>query len=110
MYLSDKFMRVFVLFDLPTNTKKERAAASQFRNSLLKRGFYMLQFSVYVKLCSGYESAKLLENNIANFVPKSGAVRTMLITEKQYASMRIMLGPKLYQESMFDSDDSLVFF
>jgi CRISPR-associated protein Cas2 len=43
-------MWVMVLFDLPTETKKERRDASKFRKSLLNDGFIMFQFtSVFVK-------------------------------------------------------------
>ncbi len=36
---------VFVLFDLPVGTKKERKAATKFRHSLLDLGFEMSQYS-----------------------------------------------------------------
>ena len=106
---SDKFMRVFVMFDLPTNTKAERAVANQFRGSLLKRGFYRLQYSVYVKICNGHESAKNVEKSIEMFVPSKGAVRIMVVTEKQYAAMSVILGPKCYQESFFENGSILFF-
>ena len=41
-------MWLFVFFDLPVTTKKERKDATQFRKSLEKDGFSMMQFSVYV--------------------------------------------------------------
>lgn len=41
-------MRLFVMFDLPTNTAAERKAAGKFRNFLLKDGFYMMQYSIYI--------------------------------------------------------------
>ena len=43
-----KIMWLFVFFDLPTNTKTERKAASGFRKKLLKDGFTMMQYSVYI--------------------------------------------------------------
>ena len=47
-------MRVAVFFDLPTNTKAERRAATQFRKFLLDDGFDMLQYSVYARLCPNH--------------------------------------------------------
>ena len=38
-----RIMWLFVLFDLPTNSKKERKSASGFRKNLLKNGFTMMQ-------------------------------------------------------------------
>lgn len=109
MNLSDKFMRLFVMFDLPTDTKGQRRQATQFRNSLIKRGFYMFQYSIYVKVCNNAEAAKLAEVSVERIIPDEGAVRTMIVTEKQYSNMNILLGSSLYQETFF-KDDSLLFF
>jgi CRISPR/Cas system-associated protein endoribonuclease Cas2 len=43
-----RIMWLFVFFDLPTETKKDRRNAQQFRKNLLKDGFTMMQFSVYM--------------------------------------------------------------
>ena len=43
-------MRIIVFFDLPVKTKKERRNATQFRNFLIKDGFYMMQYSVYARV------------------------------------------------------------
>lgn len=48
-----KYMRLIVMFDLPTGTVGERRAANQFRHFLLHDGYYMMQFSIYVRLCNG---------------------------------------------------------
>lgn len=39
-------MWVMVLFDLPTETKKDRKIYSDFRKKMLKDGFVMFQFIV----------------------------------------------------------------
>lgn len=52
-------MWLFVFFDLPVETKKERKAASDFRKTLMKDGFSMLQFSVYNRHCASDESAQV---------------------------------------------------
>ena len=44
-------MWLFVFFDLPTNTKKERKDAAHFRKALEKDGFSMMQYSVYIRQC-----------------------------------------------------------
>ena len=38
-----KYMWIYVMFDLPTNTKKQRKDAADFRKTLVKDGFSMLQ-------------------------------------------------------------------
>ena len=50
-------MRLLVLFDLPTKTKKERFIANKFRRLLIKDGYHMLQLSIYSRLCKGQDTA-----------------------------------------------------
>lgn len=85
-------MRLIVMFDLPVRTKTERRAAAQFRQFLLKDGYYMMQFSVYVRLCSGMEAANKHRMRLLRMIPKAGSVRTLLITERQFERMEILCG------------------
>ena len=59
-----KIMWLFVFFDLPTNTKKERHDAAVFRKRLLGDGFTMMQYSVYTRHCGSSESADVHTNRI----------------------------------------------
>ena len=47
--MSYRFMRVLVMFDLPTETSLQRKNYRKFRKTLIKNGFIMMQESVYVK-------------------------------------------------------------
>ena len=85
---------VFVLFDLPVGTKKERKAATRFRHALLDLGFEMTQFSVYLKFCAGKEQAEALERHVEAGMPVSGKVHLVQITDKQYENIRTYRGRK----------------
>ena len=52
-----RVMWVLVFFDLPTDTKKERKVAADFRKALLQDGFVMFQFSIYIRHCPSVENA-----------------------------------------------------
>lgn len=52
-----RVMWVLVLFDLPTETKKEKKAYVDFRKNLQRDGFTMFQFSIYVRHCASSENA-----------------------------------------------------
>lgn len=80
-------MWLFVFFDLPTQTKKDRRNAQQFRKNLLKDGFTMMQFSVYSRHCASYESADVHEKRIKKLLPPYGKVSILRITDKQYGMM-----------------------
>ena len=51
-------MWIVVLFDLPTETKAQRKHHAQFRKSLLKDGFSMMQYSVYKRHCANRRKHK----------------------------------------------------
>ncbi len=85
-------MRMIVFFDLPVDTKSNRKSATQFRNFLLKDGYYMMQFSVYARICNGYDSVETHKKRLSEHMPGNGSVRLLVITEKQYESIDILLG------------------
>lgn len=89
-----KFMRILVFFDLPVKTKRERKIATQFRNFLIKDGYYMVQFSVYARVCNGNDMVELHKNRLRINVPNEGSIRVLVITEKQYENVEILLGKK----------------
>lgn len=97
--MSYKIMRVVVLFDLPTGTKLERRAATQFRNALLDDGYDMLQYSVYTRLCANRDSAEKHMLRAKRNAPNVGSVRVLYLTEHQFATMHILVGEKSVQES-----------
>ena len=85
-------MWLFVFFDLPTETKKDRRNASQFRINLLKDGFSMMQFSVYVRHCASGESADVHEKRIYRLLPPLGKVSVLRITDKQFGNIQNFWG------------------
>ena len=107
--LEDKFMRVLLLFDLPTTSKKEQKNAAKFRNELIKLGFFMMQFSVYMRICKGLVSANAVISRVRGILPPLGNVRALIITEKQFDNMQILLGSAGFNESVND-DKNLVLF
>ena len=85
-------MWVAVMFDLPTNTKAQRKAYSEFRKHLLKDGFLKMQFSVYKRYCTSRDNADAHVRRVTNHLPSGGEVRILAITEKQFEKMLIFWG------------------
>ncbi len=102
-----RFMRVMVFFDLPVKSKKDRKAYTDFRRELMKAGFVMVQYSVYSRTVKNNDDAEKYERLIEKIVPDNGAVRMMTVTEKQYASIRILAGERLKSENLLDTKDIL---
>ena len=87
-----RIMWLFVFFDLPTETKKDRKNASVFRKNLLKNGFTMMQYSVYMRHCASGEAADTHEKRIQRILPPFGKVSILRITDKQYGNIMNFLG------------------
>lgn len=104
-----KFMRVLIFFDLPVTSKEERKCATRFRKALLNDGFFMIQFSLYGRICNTIESAKMHEERVSKFVPKCGSVRSLIVTEKQYASMNILVGAPKKKDKKIEAEQLFFF-
>lgn len=72
------------MFDLPTDTKVQRKAASDFRNFLLNEGFERSQFSVYARFVNGKEAFSTRVNRIERNLPDLGDVQILNFTDRQY--------------------------
>jgi CRISPR-associated protein Cas2 len=87
-------MWLFVFFDLPVTSKKERKLASRFRKDLLKDGFSMMQFSVYNRHCASKESADVHIKRVKSYIPEKGQVSILSVTDKQYGNICNVWGMK----------------
>ena len=89
-----RVMWVLVFFDLPTETKKERKLASDFRKRLLQDGFTMFQFSIYIRHCASSENAEVHIKRVKAFLPEYGKVGILCITDKQFGNIDLFFGQK----------------
>lgn len=96
----DVFMRLFVFFDLPVTTKKERRLATKFRKLLINDGYHMLQFSVYCRICKGQDTVDKHLKRLTETIPKEGNVRALQVTDKQYGRMQLLVGTKKKEEEL----------
>ncbi|MCL4742443.1 MAG: CRISPR-associated endonuclease Cas2 [Phycisphaerales bacterium] len=93
MHLSGyRFMWVVAMFDLPVDSKQARRRYARFRKALLKDGFAMMQFSVYIRHCASRENAEVHMGRVQAAVPPDGEVRVLTITDKQFERMRVFWG------------------
>lgn len=102
-------MRMLVFFDLPVVTKAERKAYTQFRRFLLNDGYDMLQFSVYGRILNGADAEQKHYQRLVQNLPPEGSVRVLSVTEKQFASMKLLVGLPLFQEKRVNTSQLLLF-
>lgn len=100
----NKFMRILVFFDLPVVKDRDRKAAAKFRRFLVKEGYVMVQWSVYSRLCNGMDSVEMHKQRLKQNLPHKGSVRCLLLTEKQYSSIDILLGIPTFHDTAEDTE------
>ena len=82
-------MWVFVFFDLPVETKKQRKQYATWRKNLMRDGFSMLQYSIYMRHCASRENAAVHIKRVKNWLPPQGEVIIFELTDKQFGMMEI---------------------
>lgn len=104
-----KLMWMMVMFDLPTDSKKERQAATKFRNFLLDVGFGMTQYSVYTRFTGTKENSEKYIKLIKNNNPGTGDVNILFFTDYQFGEI-IHLYRQNKQKKLDDKPEQLQFF
>ena len=87
-------MWVIAMFDLPTDTPRERKAYTRFRRDLMADGFTMMQYSVYTRHCASIENAEVHVKRMGDVVPALGEVRFLTITDNQFSRIKVCVGKK----------------
>ena len=85
-------MWILVFFDLPTETKTDRKIYAIFRKKLLKDGFTMFQYSIYVRHCPSMENAAVHKQRVKKCLPDKGNIAILAITDKQFGIMELFYG------------------
>lgn len=101
-----RYMRIIVMFDLPTTSSHDLKEYTRFRKFLVKNGFIMMQESIYSKIVLNLTAAEAMIGNIRKNKPEDGLVQVLTLTEKQFSKMEIIVGS--VQTEVLNSDDRLV--
>ena len=104
--MSYRFMRMLVMFDMPTETSADRRHYRQFRKMLIQNGFYMLQESIYTRMLLNPSVQRSSLEVIRKNKPPAGTVQVLTLTEKQFSSMEFISGE--FHSQVLDSDERLV--
>lgn len=91
-YSEYRTMWVMVFFDLPTETDSDRKVYAKFRKSLIKDGFEMFQFSIYLRHAFSKENATVHIERIKRNLPAKGSIGILTITDKQFGSIELYRG------------------
>ncbi len=89
-----RIMWVFVFFDLPTATTKDRRNYARFRKQIKEDGFTMMQYSIYVRHCNSNENAEVHIRRVKGLLPPAGEVIIFTLTDKQFGMIQFFEGKK----------------
>ena len=87
-------MWTVVMFDLPTDDDTAKRHYTDFRRNLLRNGYTMMQYSIYMRHHPNRENADVHANRIKGSLPPDGEVRILRITDKQFSLMEVFFGKK----------------
>lgn len=105
--MSYRYMRMLLMFDMPTETVDERKAYRKFRKFLINEGFIMHQFSVYSKLLLNNSASNAMLDRLKANNPKKGNITLLTVTEKQFSRMIYLNGQR--DDSIGNTDSRIVF-
>ena len=105
--MSYRYMRMLLMFDMPTETVDERKAYRKFRKFLINEGFIMHQFSVYSKLLLNNSASNAMLDRLKANNPKKGNITLLTVIEKQFARMIYLNGQR--DDSIGNTDSRIVF-
>ena len=89
-----KIVWLFAFFDLPVVGATEKRRYMRFRAALQRRGFLMLQWSVYARAYPSVEASSPHAKEIEAHVPPGGRVRLLVVTDRQFEKMIVCEGAK----------------
>lgn len=99
-----RIMRMFVMFDLPTDTSEERREYRRFQKFLINNGYVMFQYSIYTKIILNHSAMQLHKSKLMKQIPERGKIDLMLVTEKQFATIESFGNDALFTNPIFRMD------
>ena len=86
-----RIMRLLVMFDLPTKTKRDKDRYIRFKRFLEDDGYMREQNSVYTRSLLSRFSAAAHRDRLRDHIPSAGSVVAIELTEKQYVDREILV-------------------
>ena len=87
-----RFLRLFIMFDLPVETSRERREYRKFVKFLLNEGYVRSQYSIYCKLILNKGTLNHQLSKLKQNLPSNGIVQSLIVTEKQFSDMTYLVG------------------
>lgn len=70
---------------------------------------FMVQLSVYARICNGRDSVETHKKRILAALPSNGSVRMLVITERQYSTIELLIGKPNSSDATQDYEQLMLF-
>lgn len=100
-------MRLLVILS-PTDKWGTKTEYTNLRKFLQKDGYLRIAPEVYMRIVQNRKAAEKHYRRIAEAAPKSGEVRMLRLTERQYANITMITGEANYQERVVGTNCHIV--
>ena len=97
-----------VMYDIPIDDSKARREYTDFRKSLLGKGYYQIQESIYVCKIAYESTIKLHQSELKKLSPKNSNIRMIILTKNQFNSMYVIAGRKTFFESILSQERQII--
>lgn len=85
-------MRIMLFYDLSMTSPEDIKEYNTFHKWIIRRGYVMLQESIYYKTITTQQKYANEIIAIKKVLPTKGNVRTLLISESRFFSMKVLNG------------------
>ena len=92
-------MRLLVMLS-PTNKWGTKTEYTELRKFLQKDGYLRIAPEVYMRIVPNRKASEKHYRRINEFAPKTGIVRVIRLTEKQYDNIYMVVGEQDLQEKV----------
>ena len=97
-----------VMYDIPVNDNKSRKKYELFRKTLLRKGYYQIQESIYVCQFSYKSTIIAHQLKLKSIAPKNSNIRMLTLTKSQFNSMFVIAGEKTFIEEILTNDKVII--
>lgn len=96
-------MRLIAILS-PTNKWGTKTEYTKLRKFLYKDGYIRIAPEVFMRIVANRKASEKHYRRIEQFAPKTGTVRLLRLTEKQYQNIYMVSGETDYQEKTVGSN------
>ena len=93
--MCSRFIRLVLFFFFFFIKTSQRKAYIKFVKDIKKIGFYMLQESVYIKMCLDSQASNSTINKVKDLAPSEGSIMILMVTEKEFSEMKVVCGESI---------------